>query len=264
MANFFSGRTAYTQICFKNGQHEETLATGSGFFVRRNGIACFISARHNVTGRHWETEECLSPTLALPTHLLINVPIVETVPNSGRFGWHQMFLPLSAEGRNTWIELQTERGVADIIGLPCPTLSEDEIVARWKARNNVTGNFVIGCVNEKDPWEDTVSRHFNVGAPSYVLGYPLGLTGGGENRPIWRSGTIATEPKDDFQGWPAFLVDCAGRNGLSGAPVIAEDAQRFRRLAGVYTGRVGSGNESSDLGYVWKVSCVEQLLSQLR
>jgi hypothetical protein len=54
----------------------------------------------------------------------------------------------------------------------------------------------------------------------FVLGYPKGIDGGGEF-PIWKRGSIATEPGVHRGGPPHILIDTATREGISGARAIA-------------------------------------------
>jgi len=53
-----------------------------------------------------------------------------------------------------------------------------------------------------------------------VLGYPEGMIGPGRS-PIWKRGSMASEPKYNWRDKPGFLIDTATRNGMSGAPVVA-------------------------------------------
>src|SRR3546814_5739681 len=41
--------------------------------------------------------------------------------------------------------------------------------------------------------------------------------------PIWKRGTIASDPDLPVEGHPKFYVDMPGRGGLSGAPVRSEE-----------------------------------------
>ncbi len=97
---------------------------------------------------------------------------------------------------------------------------------------------------------------------------PFDITGGKE-LPIWKRGTISTEPVIDIENLPKFLVDTATRSGMSGSPVIMQrngfhafDGQQLtgkeiigliRLFAGVYSGRIGTeDNLQTQLGIVWK------------
>jgi len=89
---------------------------------------------------------------------------------------------------------------------------------------------------------------------------------------VWVQGTIATEPSLDYWDLPLLLVDSRTRPGQSESPVIlyrtdgyiTEDGNTINnhipamRLIGVYSGRI---NEQSDLGLVWKLGAVEEIIA---
>jgi hypothetical protein len=90
---------------------------------------------------------------------------------------------------------------------------------------------------------------------------------------VWATGFVASEPDIDFGNLPVFLIDCRSRQGQSGSAVIAygdggmfamEDGStavmpgEVIRLLGIYSGRI---NEQSDLGIVWKVSALQELVA---
>jgi hypothetical protein len=107
-----------------------------------------------------------------------------------------------------------------------------------------------------------------------VVGFPFGLHAGG-SLAVWATGFLASEPDVDFTGLPLLLVDCRTRQGQSGSAVIAfrssgavamEDGSTafmdgpVWRLLGVYSGRV---NVESDLGLVWKLSALEEVVASV-
>lgn len=59
---------------------------------------------------------------------------------------------------------------------------------------------------------------FGRGSLWYVLGYPKGLHGG-DDFPVWKRASIASEPDLDIDGLPKVLVDTATRPDVW--PVIA-------------------------------------------
>jgi hypothetical protein len=106
-----------------------------------------------------------------------------------------------------------------------------------------------------------------------VIGFPFGLSSFGKF-PIWATGFMAQEMTLMTPESPVFLVDCRTRQGQSGSPVIAYRPFGFRKVQGnkisstlgathaweflgIYSGRV---NDESDLGRVWHVSVVEEVL----
>lgn len=53
-----------------------------------------------------------------------------------------------------------------------------------------------------------------------MIGYPSGLWDRENNRPIFRYGITATDPKVDYEGRREFIIDCACIQGSSGSPVL--------------------------------------------
>ena len=56
-----------------------------------------------------------------------------------------------------------------------------------------------------------------------MIGYPNGIWDEKNNMPIARRGITATHPKNDYNGLPVFVIDCACFPGSSGSPVFIFD-----------------------------------------
>jgi hypothetical protein len=103
-----------------------------------------------------------------------------------------------------------------------------------------------------------------------IIGFPFALSGGG-GLGVWVQGTLATEPSIDYWDVPLLLVDSRTREGQSGSPVILYRTDGYiteggdminngvpaARLVGVYSGRI---NKESDLGRVWKIGTLVEIL----
>lgn len=104
-----------------------------------------------------------------------------------------------------------------------------------------------------------------------IVGFPFGVTAG-RNLGVWTRGFIASEPDIDWNDRPCFLIDARTRQGQSGSPVLNHSpagainipggvmtisAKPVTNLLGIYSGRI---NDQSDLGIVWKVSALRDLL----
>lgn len=53
-----------------------------------------------------------------------------------------------------------------------------------------------------------------------MVGYPKGLWDKTNNRPLFRKGITATDPKTNYNGQKRFLIDCGCIYGSSGSPVL--------------------------------------------
>lgn len=230
-----------------NGQG---LSTGTAFVVATPKGPHLITNRHNVTGRHQETSAPLSPTGGLPTDIVV-------VHNKkGSLGtWVERIEPLFANGKPRWVEHPTLGDKADVVALPLSDLADVELYP-YDLANPGPDLFIAPA--------DTVS----------VIGFPFGLTAGGVFG-VWATGFVASEPDVNFNNLPVLLIDCRSRPGQSGSPVICfrnggmiplvgGGAAHFGgpvwRLVGVYSGRV---HGESDLGIVWKLSVVQELVAAL-
>lgn len=110
----------------------------------------------------------------------------------------------------------------------------------------------------------------------FVVGYPFSdITY--LQLPIWKKGSIASEPIVDLDQTPKLFIDTATRPGLSGSPVILqrigvhrmnEDGTmsdrtffgRARNMLGVYSGRVGHDEFKAQLGIVWKAQVILEII----
>ena len=54
-----------------------------------------------------------------------------------------------------------------------------------------------------------------------LVGYPYGYEDSKNALPIWKTGSIASEPSVDFSGKPLFVVDVSAFPGMSGSPAFA-------------------------------------------
>lgn len=114
------------------------------------------------------------------------------------------------------------------------------------------------------------------GMDAFVLGYPRGISGGGRF-PIWKRGSIASEPDVDIDGLPKFFIDTATREGMSGSPVYAQESGLWapeggklpgdgvfgkgERFVGVYSGRILADDPFlAQLGLVWKEQAIIEII----
>lgn len=115
-----------------------------------------------------------------------------------------------------------------------------------------------------------------IGLDVFIAGFPRGISGG-MLFPVWKRGSIASEPDIDLDGLPKLLIDSMTREGMSGSPVIAqytgiytEDPENPKGsdwigtqqlLIGIYSGRYPGQDEfEAHLGIVWKVPVIENII----
>lgn len=231
------------------------LGSGTGFVVQHENQPYLITNYHVAAGR--------SPVDGQPRHESGAVPdtlrVVQLMPaKPDRLEWQprdERALEVETE-RALWLQHPVHGRRVDVVALPL---------------HNVQGV-------ELHPYDLTGSAPALKIGPSEgvnIVGFPFGVTGGGAFA-IWTRGFIASEPDVDLDDLPSFLIDARTRPGQSGSPVIAYSsgggsamadgstawyAGPVTNLLGVYSGRI---NEQSDLGVVWKVQAVRDILSAQR
>jgi hypothetical protein len=234
-------------IEMKNGA--QRLATGTGFVAIAPKGPVLLTNWHNVTGLHPQSRQPLSPTGALPDRLAI---VHNRANQLGQ--WLVREEPLLAGQRIRWHEHPTLGDKVDAVALPLTALDDVELYP-----HDITGGPDI-AVGPADP----VS----------VIGFPFGLQAGG-SLAVWATGFVASEPQIDFNDLPLMLVDCRTRPGQSGSAVISYRSGGAVAMAdggtsifgaavwkflGIYSGRI---NEQSDLGLVWKVKALSELIASV-
>ncbi len=113
----------------------------------------------------------------------------------------------------------------------------------------------------------------------FIVGYPLGLITGAPS-PVWKRGTVASDPTFDPDGLPKMYVDSATRTGMSGSVVVARHivvGKSIKRkdgtqteaflhavrdvVLGIYSGRLGADLLQAQLGIVWKRHAIEETVN---
>jgi len=261
-------RTVFLEMIFSpdgpnaqiNDKYAVIRGTGTGFLYRDQEKTFVITARHNLTGRNWETNEFINQDYPVePTHLRFTLrerhpyspDVVFVSGGSNRLRMYAAAL-IDEEYQPTWLEHPTRRAEMDVAAIPVPDTDEAQMLP-W---------------SESDIGEDDHSKLL-LTQPLSIIGYPYGLSSG-PALPLWIQGSIASEPvlyyTHNGRNLPAFLIDARTRKGQSGSPVVLlhrpsttlatiSGGMRvttgfYSRLLGVYTGRVSA---DSDLGFVWHI-----------
>jgi V8-like Glu-specific endopeptidase len=224
-----------------------TISSGTGFVYSKHGNHFLITNRHNVTGLHQETNEPLVRDAPSPNEIAI-------LHNKRESLGHWVFRSEQVRGVNDeplWYEHPTYGPKVDVVALRLSNL------------DGVT-------LYSYDEYDNAPKITVHPADAVSVVGFPFGMAAGGAFA-IWATGFIASEPSVDLYGLPLMLIDCRGRPGQSGSPVIAfrsgmitlEDGttgmfqQPIVRPLGVYSGRITA---QSDLGMVWKIDAVRQIV----
>ncbi|MGN6482341.1 S1 family peptidase [Luteibacter sp.] len=89
-----------------------------------------------------------------------------------------------------------------------------------------------------------VLNEVGVAANVLMVGYPDGQWDHVNNKPVFRRGITATNPKISWQGRREFLIDMAVYQGSSGSPIVAYD----HGAIGTTGGQIGFGTRSWLIG----------------
>jgi hypothetical protein len=230
-----------------------SLATATGFTWEEQGQAYLITNWHVLSGRRPDNGQPVDPNAAVPDRIEVHLHVA-----SYRLAWRNHSIALKdADGRPLWLEHPQHGRRVDVAVLPfaCPPELR---------------HFPINAVKFDDIRPEVTHDVF-------VLGFPLGITSGGR-LPIWKRGSIASEPDVNLYGLPQLLIDTATREGMSGAPVIAQFTGYYSAvpgvpsmsdwvgsgwsLLGVYSGRYeGRDPLDAQLGIVWKKAALLEILA---
>lgn len=229
------------------------LGPGSGFYYRKGSRLFLVSNWHVFCGRHPKTRQPLDSHCWVPDEQTIYLQA------------------LNSEGKVEAVAYTDK-------------LRNSNGVAEWWEHPTLGSNIDVGVVELCGELKEKQTRsaelaggeklQIKIGQDVFVLGYPRGLMKQGL-LPVWKRGSIASEPELDVEDAPIMLIDTGTREGMSGSPVIAvsrssgfgrrEDgtvvAGDRARLLGVYSGRYGAEDFSEvQLGLCWKASLIDEII----
>jgi hypothetical protein len=239
-------------------ENERQVSQGTGFFYGVKNPAGVIDTVFLVTNYHVVTGHPPGSGLrGQGDRVVIYLHLDKNEPSQVK----QIALPLySKTGDPLWVQSH-EHLDADLILLPLPAGAYANVSMWVFAEEHTTTNIMIRPTSN-----------------ATLLGYPFGFSDTTNRLPVWKTGHVASEPRMDFQGRPAFLVDVSAFPGMSGSPVLAvangvyEDESavmrsgRVLRLLGIFSAMPviksqtpGQADTSLQLGYVWKADLIVEL-----
>jgi len=262
----------------------EKIAVGTAFIYLYDEKPYLITNWHNISGREPSNLIPKHSQCALPKKISIEVPLVSLNQETYSITWKEHPVSLYRDNGDTptesvWYEHPQHGYNVDVVAIPL----DDEIFSPLKSihyisdtqTNVIPRETAICAVN--DPYIRLQKVLLLPSLDVFVLGFPIGMSGG-EGFPVWKRGSIASEPDLNIDNLPKLLIDTATRKGMSGAPVfvqqrgdwLSEERDMFgnpkkgqglgRRFIGIYSGRVGCGEFQAQLGIVWKASVIEEII----
>lgn len=228
----------------------KALASATGFIVVHGDGLYLITNWHVASGRNVESGEALSSHGVTPDSIQIRYLPLLPQENMGQSYFTERLL--TDDGEPRWLEHPRYRRRVDVVALRLTQL-----------KNTLVQPYDLNPPSRL--LRATVSDSVN------IIGFPFGVSVA-TYLAIWARGSIASEPEIDFDELPCFLVDSRTRQGQSGSPVVAYSpggptimangslamaSQPMVNLLGVYSGRI---NAESDLGKVWKVRAIQEII----
>lgn len=240
-----------------NGQN---LSVATAFFYQHAESNWLVTNWHNLSGRNPLTGKPLSvSTGAIPNELVLHAAEWGHDGDKTFLHWSERVIGLLDDaGDPKWKVHPEFRERVDIAVMEFKKISDSLRVANNEKLLNLS-KFKV-----------------RAGMDAFVLGYPLGISGGAKF-PIWKRASIASEPDIDVDSLPKIVIDTATREGMSGSPVYVRNTGWWlpegesgiknhvigegTKFIGIYSGRVlGEDLLSAQLGIVWKETALIEII----
>jgi hypothetical protein len=227
--------------------NDTLLRSATAFVWQRNSKLYLISNWHVVTCRNSDTSQHLRLDAAEPNNLVGHFRL-----RPGSFETQTKTIPLrDAQGKSLWLHYPASGNRVDVVAIP---LSDE-----YQTFTSLISSLPIEPLSVQ------------IGMDVFVLGFPF--RSAPPALPVWKRGSIASEPNIVRQAASYYLVDTASRPGMSGAPVIlrsygarlTESGTSIKdepgsRFFGVYSGRLRAPEDDAQLARVWPASFITDVI----
>lgn len=239
---------------------DKFIAHGTGFIWNHKEKQYLITSWHNLTGQNPFTGKHLSPGGKVPDSLRAFPATISTnnAPDNQTLRREAIKLTLyETFHKPQWTQHQYFNDLRiDIAALELST-NEKKLIA----------------INDYG-YEKIFT---NVGSDLFIVGYPFSEFDEFK-LPIWKKGSLASEPFAIWNRKPAFLIDAASRRGMSGSPIIRRvfgpasvwinrelttnlDAACTSEFIGIYSGHLHTNHADVTIGIGWYANLIDELLS---
>lgn len=233
-------------LCLVPYALSQSVGQGTGFALKVDDVLLLVSNYHVLSGRHPETGQQLPGVPAIPDRVLI--PLLR---RDVSLAWSAHVQMLLDNDTPLWVEHPQHGRNFDVVALPLRLPPHAHVIPY--------------------PIDEGSRLSVDLGSDVMIVGFPEGVSAAGLTA-IWKSGTIASEPKLSVREGNFFYVDSNTRKGMSGAPVFARrfgsarmetgdysiGTQISDRQLGVYSGRATNAPDMT-LGRVWNWDGVREL-----
>ncbi|MBZ5660452.1 MAG: serine protease [Acidobacteriia bacterium] len=225
------------------------LGTATGFVVQKGSKYYLVTNWHVIAGRRPDNNLVLDAKGRAPDQIRI---LQNTNKKLGEWHWvtEDLYDPTTHLPR--WIEHALGRRV-DLVMLPLESTDDVQFYPLDLELRNKSIELIPAS---------EVS----------IVGFPFGNVSSA-GLPIWKAGSVASDPDVNYQSSAQFLVDTTSRPGMSGSPVYARRIGSYRdengnlvigsadKFLGVYAGDIDS---ASEVGRVWKASALMEIYDSIK
>ncbi|HCI6743238.1 TPA: trypsin-like peptidase domain-containing protein [Klebsiella variicola subsp. variicola] len=244
------------------------VSTGTGFFYKSSDSFMFLVTNYHVVTGIGPHERGVKPFLG-------DSLVVQLRDKNGKA--YTETIPLILGEYLNWLEHPSDTE-ADLVLIPLPIDMMTEVDFTY-----IDSTVVI---------EDIL---LHPSSPVVMIGYPRGISDAVNNLPIWKTGSLASEPEYDFNGKKIIVVDISAFPGMSGSPALFVSTSGYETKSGSVIMKFGmsihflgifasmqvfnstmyieqlqnkpsfiaSQSESLQLGHVWKASLIEETAKTL-
>jgi hypothetical protein len=273
ISNNFSYTAARIVLARVVDGQEVAASRATGFLWAHHDRIYLVTNLHNLSGWDYERDKAMSDVGFMPTDVRVHLAFA-TAEDGKQFQISRTIVNANladASGEALWL-VHPEHGTK--VDVSVISLGNIDVARLWPDVDASKFRLLTLPMNTVS---ELVDFDVDAGDDAYALGYPLGLHGG-EDFPIWKRASIASEPGLSIDGLPKVLIDTATRQGMSGSPVIVIRRGLIPKkggnvgdmmigqaptFLGVYSGRVGDDRLGAQLGVVWKAEVINQIADGL-
>lgn len=249
------------------GVESKCLSNATGFFFTKCSRTFLVTNCHVVTGKNGETGASLHSGSVIPEILKVYQLDSEAQPLTI---WKEIALHQDENGTRVSSE-EVQAGNGSRVWFEHPQRGAQVDIAVIRINDTKIPAHALDAALALGPGGHPLTNMYQVSDDVQVIGYPIGKDRG-MIFPVWKRASICYEPQHQPNGLPVIYLDTATRAGMSGSPAffqyINQDVStniEHPELAflGVYSGRVGTDEEKAQLGIVWRVTALMDIVNSI-
>ena len=237
---------------------ELELAHGTGIIWRNENGLNLITNWHNVTGKNPFNNSLLNKGGSVPDRVRVHVARRELTSGKTSIVRDPIDISLYEHFADPFWKQhkEFEKQRIDVVSLPFECDRPETVI----------------CL--QDYTYENIFTH--VGSDVFIVGFPS-KDYKQHMPPIWKRGSLASEPLLLWHDKPAFLIDAASRAGMSGSPVFRRvfgpvtivqgsglgmqlDNVMATNFIGIYSGHLSDIDDKLTIGIAWPSDIVEAIM----